>query len=167
MSPHSLFPVHELLAEEVQAWTERERARHAGTPRAALLHRLAEVLEVDDRQLYRYMSGETPFPLKKAAALCRAIGSCRLLEMVCQDAGLLAELRPDVGALTGYDLVVEQSRSLKEFGELTAAFADSIERKPTDLDAARIEKEGREAIQQIERLIRIARELAERREGRR
>jgi hypothetical protein len=154
-----------LISEEVHAWLKREQAARPGADVDMLMQALATRLNRNKRQLYRWMSGETPVPLEVAVPLCKAIGSLRLLQLVNQYAGLLAEPTPDVGKLDGFDLIIEQSRNLREFGELVATYAAATDAVPSEIELRRIEKEGREAIQQIERLIAIYRELAARQVG--
>lgn len=157
------IPIPELVGEEIHAWVDRERQARPGATAAMLMTSLARILGLDnERQVYRYMSGETPFPASKVVLLCRAIGSWKLLQAINQDGGLVAEPRPDVGRLDSFDLIVEQSRNLKEFGEFVSVYCDQMQRPPSAIEARRLEREGREVIQQIERLVRYARELADR-----
>jgi hypothetical protein len=161
----SLFgSVPELVDEEVHAWRKREQQARAGVDGDMLMTALASRLGLKGkRQLYRYMSGETPFPLEKVVLLCRALSSWKLLQAVNQEAGLVAEPKPDVGKLDGFDLIIEQSRNLKEFGELVAAYAEATDQPVSELELRRIEKEGREVIQQVQRLLEIYRGLVEQR----
>lgn len=163
----SLFgSVPELVDEEIHAWVTREREARAGVDRDMLLHQLAARLGLrGKRQLYRYASGETPFPVEKVVPFCRTLGSWRLLQAVNQDAGLVAQPKPEVGRLEGFDLIVEQSRNLKEFGELVAEYAAATDVAPSELTRSRLIKEGREVIQQVERLLAIYGAMVERREG--
>lgn len=161
----SLFgsPIAELVDDEVHAWRKREQAARPGVEGDMLMCALASRLGLKGkRQLYRYMSGETPFPLEKLVVFCRVVGSWRLLQVLNQEAGLVAEPKPDVGKLEGFDLIIEQSHNLQEFGELVAAYAAATDQVPSELALRRIEKEGAEAIQQIERLLCIYRELVAR-----
>lgn len=163
----SFLSIPELFAEEVDRWIGAERERCPGTTGAVLRLTLARALGLEhERQVYRYMSGETPLPAALLARACRIFRSWRLLQAINQDAGLVAEPKPDVGKLDGFDLLVEQSHNLREFGEFVAAYVDSMQRRPSEIDAPRLEREGRDVIQQIERLIRYARELADRAGGR-
>lgn len=160
----SLFAsIPELIDEEIHAWRKREQAARPGADGDMLMTALASQLGLKHkRQLYRYMSGETPFPLEKVGLLCRALGSWKLLQVVNQEAGLVAEPLPTAAKVDGFDLIVEQSRNLKEFGELVAAYAQATDQAPTALELRRVEKEGREVIQQVERLICIYRDLVQR-----
>ena len=161
----SLFgSVPELVDEEIHAWAKRELEARPGANRDMLLTALAGRLGLKHkRQLYRYMSGETPFPLEKVVVLCRVLGSWRLLQAVNQEAGLVAEPKPDVGRLEAFDLIIEQSHNLKEFGDLVSSYAEATDQPVSELALRRIEKEGREVIQQVERLVRIYQELVEQR----
>ncbi len=153
--------VPEILSEEIHAWVERERANRPGATHAMLIEVCARALSVTGRQLYRYMSGETPLPAEKVVVACRFTRSWRLLQLINREAGLLAEPVPDVGAMTGFDLVVEQSRNFREFSELTAAFAAAMD-KPVAVDELRqIEREAGEAIQQIQKLVACYRAMAD------
>jgi hypothetical protein len=163
----STLSVPALLTEEVQTWIERVRAAEPKVTKGMLMLELATALGVVERQVYRYMSGETPLPLEQAATVCRTLRSWRLLALVNQDAGLLAEPRPDAAKLEGFDVVIEQSRNFREFSELTAAYAAAMDRPPSTQELQRIEIEAAEAIQQITRLVRIYRELAVPTNGRR
>lgn len=159
-----LSTIHEQLGEEIHAWAARERTTRPGVTMSMLMNALARALGLEsERQLYRYISGETPLPAAKVVPTCRAIGSWKLLQSLNQDAGLVAEPKPDVGRLDGYDLVVELTRSLRESAEFAAAAAEAGDTVPSELIVKRLEKEGREAIQSIERLIAINRELVEQR----
>lgn len=160
------WPIAELVDEEVHAWRKREQTARPGVEGDMLMCALASRLGLKGkRQLYRYMSGETPFPVEKLVVFCRVLGSWRLLQTLNQEAGLIAEPKPDVGQLDGLDLIVEQSHNLQEFGELVAAYAAATDRVPSELELRRVEKEAREAVQQIERLLAVYRELVVRQAG--
>lgn len=135
----SLFgAIPELIEEELHAWVERERQKTPGGAADMLMSALASRLGLKHkRQVYRYRSGETPFPLEKLVAFCRAIGSWTLLQAVNQDASLVAEPKPDPGTLDLFDLHSEQSRNLKEFGELVSAYAQATDEVPSELTLRR------------------------------
>ena len=155
------FSIPEVFAGEVAQWIEHERAARPGAARPMLMLELARALGLqNERQIYRYMSGEAPLPAALLARTARILGSFRLLQVINQDAGLVAEPKPEIGKLESFDLVVEQSRTMREFGEFIAAYADQMERPLPAIEAQRLAREGREAIQQIERLIRIAENFA-------
>src|SRR3989338_7350739 len=103
----SLLSIPELVGDEIQKWMEREREQRPGTTAGMLLHLLARRLGLQNqRQVYRYMSGEPPFPVEKLIVLCRTLNSWKLLQTLNQEAGLVAEPKPDVGKLDGFDLII-------------------------------------------------------------
>lgn len=163
----SLLSIPELVDEEIHAWVGREQHVRPGATRRMLMDVLARAIGLaNERQVYRYASGEAPFPLEKVLPLCRAIGSWKLLQAVNQAAGLVAEPKPDVGRMDGYDLVAELTRNLRESAEFAAAAAAAAEQVPSEIELRRLEREGREAIQQVDRLISLYRELVTSRSAR-
>lgn len=166
MTP-ALSPLHEIVADEIHGFVERERKGAPALTREMLMLTLANRLGLAGvRQLYRYMSGETPFPLSKTAAFCRTVGSYRLLEAANQDAGLVAEPIPEPERLEPFDLLDEEARQMREAGEFIATFAEEVKKSPREMDLARIEKEGREVIQQTYRVLAWTRQYARYRFGR-
>jgi len=160
MTALSVFSIPELFAEEVDRWVAREREARPGVTRSILMLTLARALGLEqERQVYRYMSGETPLPAALLARACRFFRSWRLIQAINQEAGLVAEPKPDVGKLESFDLIVEQSRNLKEFGELVAAYAQATDEVTSEDTYRRLVKEGRDAVQQIERLLAIYGEM--------
>jgi hypothetical protein len=161
----SCFSIAEVLDEEVNAWIAREQAANPSLTRPVLLDALARELDLADaraRQLYRYMSGDTPFPAEKIIRTCRRLGSWKLLEFLDHEA---ARAQRDLGPMVGFDLIIGQARTVKEFGDLVSLHADAMDRPLTPEVARAIEREGREAILQIERLIANAQRLVGRRPG--